>query len=57
MNRQGVYFIPAILILPRLFGLSGVETSQAAADILSAITAIPYLIHMFHKLDRLSKEG
>ena len=54
MNRQGVYFIPAILILPRLFGLRGVETSQAAADILSAITAIPYLIHMFRKLDRLN---
>ena len=55
MNRQGVYFIPAILILPRLFGLRGVETSQAAADILSAITSIPYLIHMFRKLDRLNK--
>lgn len=55
MNRQGVYFIPAILILPCLFGLRGVETSQAAADILSAITAIPYLIHMFRKLDRLNK--
>ncbi len=57
MNRQGVYFIPAILILPRLFGLRGVETSQAAADILSAFTAIPYLIGMFRKLDRLEKEG
>ncbi|SEQ56614.1 putative efflux protein, MATE family [Treponema bryantii] len=57
MNRQGVYFIPAILILPRLFGLRGVETSQAAADILSAFTAIPYLIHMFRKLDRLAKEN
>ena len=56
MNRQGVYFIPAILILPRLFGLRGVETSQAAADILSAFTAIPYLIHMFRKLDRLAKD-
>ena len=55
MNRQGVYFIPAILILPRLFGLRGVETSQAAADILSAITAIPYLIHMFRKLDKLAE--
>lgn len=56
MNRQGVYFIPAILILPRIFGLRGVETSQAAADILSAFTAIPYLILMFRKLDRLAKE-
>lgn len=56
MNRQGIYFIPAILILPRLFGLAGVETAQSTADILSALTAIPYLIHMFKKLDRLAKE-
>jgi len=46
-NRQGVYFIPAILILPHLFGLLGVEVSQTIADILSAITAVPYVIWFF----------
>lgn len=55
MNRQGVYFIPAILILPRLFGLTGVETAQAVADILSTITAIPYLFWFFKKLNKLEK--
>ena len=50
MNRQGVYFIPAILILPRLFGLFGVEISQAVADLLSTFTAIPYMIWFFRKL-------
>ena len=53
MNRQGVYFIPAILILPRIFGLFGVEISQAVADLLSTFTAIPYLIWFFRKLKRL----
>ena len=57
MNRNGVYFIPTVLILPRVLGLFGVEITQLVADILSAVTAIPYLIHMFRKLDRLSKEG
>jgi Na+-driven multidrug efflux pump len=52
MNRNGVYFIPAVLILPRVFGLFGVEITQLVADIFSAITAIPYLIHMFRKLDK-----
>ena len=52
MNRQGVYFIPAILILPRLFGLFGIEISQAIADLLSTITAIPYFIWFFRKMDR-----
>ena len=56
MNRQGVYFIPAILILPRVFGLFGVEISQAVADLLSTFTAIPYLIWFFRKLKRGEKE-
>ena len=51
MTRQGVYFIPAILILPRLLGLTGVEISQAVADICSAITAIPFVIALFKKMD------
>lgn len=55
MNRQGIYFIPAILILPRLFGLFGVEISQAVADLLSTITAIPYIIWFFKK--RLPKNA
>ncbi len=53
MNRQGVYFIPAILILPRLFGLFGIEISQAVADFFSVLTAIPYLIWFFKKLDKM----
>lgn len=53
MNRQGIYFIPAILILPRCFGLFGVEISQAVADILSALTAIPYIIWFFSKIKKL----
>ena len=38
--RSGIFFIPLILILPRLFGLFGVEITQAAADVLSAGLAI-----------------
>ena len=53
MNRQGFYFIPAILILPRLLGLFGVEISQAIADLLSTFTAIPYLVWFFRKLRHL----
>jgi Na+-driven multidrug efflux pump len=52
MNRQGVYFIPAIFILPQLFGLFGVEISQAMADLFSMLTAIPYLIWFFRKLPK-----
>lgn len=56
MNRQGVFFIPAILILPRILGLTGVEISQFVADVCSAITAIPFAISFFKKLNMLEKE-
>lgn len=49
LNRQGIYFIPAILILSTLFGLTGVEISQFVADVLSSITAIPFAIWFFRK--------
>ena len=40
-SRNGIFFIPLILILPRLFGLFGVEITQACADLLSLGLAIP----------------
>ncbi|MBQ9630834.1 MAG: MATE family efflux transporter, partial [Treponema sp.] len=49
-NRQGVYFIPLIFILPSILGLTGIELTQALADVLSAITAIPYIVHFMKNL-------
>ena len=40
-SRSGIFFLPLILILPRLFGLTGVEISQAIADFCSFLLAIP----------------
>lgn len=57
LNRQGVYFVPIILLLPRVVGLTGVEVAQASADILSAITAVPYLIFFFRELKRDEEQG
>jgi putative MATE family efflux protein len=42
--RQGLFFIPLILILPNLLGLQGVEMCQAAADLCSFILAIPLTV-------------
>ncbi len=40
--RNGLFFIPLILILPKLFGLTGVEITQAIADICSFILSVPF---------------
>lgn len=39
--RNGLFFIPLIIILPRFFGLLGVQMCQAWADILSFMLAVP----------------
>ncbi len=48
--RNGIFFIPLILILPRFFGLFGVEISQAVADVLSFLLAIPFAVSELRKM-------
>ena len=55
-NRQGVYFLPLILILPSLFGITGVQITQPISDILSFLTCIPFLYLFMKKLNKLEKE-
>ena len=39
--RQGLFFIPFIFILPRIFGLGGVQACQMVCDICSFALAVP----------------
>lgn len=41
ISRQGLFFMPAVLILPRLFGITGIQMSQPVADMFSFIVAVP----------------
>ena len=41
LARQGIFFIPAILLLPLALGLTGVQLAQAVADVFSFFLAIP----------------
>nr|WP_296263234.1 MATE family efflux transporter [uncultured Merdimonas sp.] len=36
-SRQGLFFIPALLILPHFFGLLGIQSAQAVSDIFTVI--------------------
>lgn len=51
--RQGICFIPVILLLPEIFGLNGILYAQPAADILSAIVTV-FMAFTLHR--RLSRE-
>ena len=56
-TRQGIYFIPLILILPCFFGLQGVEFTQCISDALSFLSCIPLLIPFFRTLRERSGES
>ena len=54
--RTGLFFVPAILILPQFFGLLGVQMSQAVADLCSFVLCVPLAGTTLLELKRLEKE-
>lgn len=50
VSRQGLFFLPAIIILPRLFGLLGVQISQPVSDVFSFFLAVPMAISTLREL-------
>ena len=51
--RQGLFYIPLMLILPRFIGLSGVEYTQAISDILTCAVSIPFAIGFLKEVSAL----
>lgn len=40
MIRQGLFYVPFILVLPRLFGVTGIYLSQPLADVLTILVCL-----------------
>lgn len=53
--RQGICFVPVILILPAFWGINGILYVQPIADVLSAIITIFMALHL-HKELALAKQ-
>ena len=53
--RQGVFFIPLILTLPRMFGLLGIEICQPIADVLTFVVTVPFLFPFLRQLVRMDE--
>lgn len=56
ISRQGLFFIPAILVLPGFLGVTGVQLSQPVSDTLSFLLAIPMAISILRELKAQEKE-
>lgn len=48
--RNGLFFIPLILLLPRLFALQGVEMCQSISDICACTLSLPIILHTLRSL-------
>ncbi|MBP5491973.1 MAG: MATE family efflux transporter [Clostridiales bacterium] len=50
--RQGIYFLPCIFILPRLFGIHGIEAIYPVCDLLTCATSLPFALHFLYALSK-----
>ncbi len=50
--RQGLCFLPLILILPHFFGLQGVEICQAVSDVLTLAISVPIGLSVIREMKR-----
>jgi len=54
--RSGLFFIPTLVILSGLFGLAGIEISQAVADVLAAVVTLPIVVSYLKTLPETDPE-
>lgn len=50
--RQGICFVPIILLLPSLVGINGILYAQPIADLISAIITVFMAINLHKSLEK-----
>ena len=50
--RQGLFFIPLVLILSATLGILGIQMTQACADALTLLCAVPIHIHIMRNMQQ-----
>ncbi len=50
--QSGLLFIPLCLVLPRFWGIKGIQLAQPLAYLLAAVVALPMLLSFLRKLPR-----
>ena len=48
--RQGVFFIPLVWVLSLTLGLTGIQITQAVADMLTFLCAVPIQLHVLRSI-------
>ncbi|MBE6962329.1 MAG: MATE family efflux transporter [Ruminococcaceae bacterium] len=55
VSRQGIFLIPALLILTPLLDLLGVQAAQPAADIVTFLCAVPVTVKVLWEMKAMSQ--
>ena len=50
-SRQFIFFIPCLYILSAVFGLTGIECTQSAADVISFFVSIAIGVDVLKKMN------
>ena len=48
--RNGLCFIPVLIVASVIFGLPGIQVSQAIADVMTSLICIPFTVSFFNKI-------
>lgn len=48
--RQGIFFLPFIIVLPKIWGLLGIQLTQAVSDVCTAVVCVPFIIGFFRRM-------
>ena len=48
--RQGLFFIPLIIILPRMFGLLGIQLCQPISDVFAFLLTVPMGLYALREM-------
>lgn len=54
--RQGLFFIPAVLVLEKAFGLLGLQSAQPVADVLAFLIALPLTLPVLRGFAQKERE-
>ncbi len=57
MLRSGLFFLPILVITSAVFGLPGIQYSQALSDVLTTLVAIPFVVPFLRELKRRDREA
>ena len=52
LSRQGIAFIPVIILGTKLFGINGIVWAQPIADLVSVILASSMYIYIYRKMKK-----